>query len=42
MKKVINETDIRKSNNLERCKLILAIIKGQVVYTQDIKHIKGV
>ena len=27
MKKVINEEDIRKATNLERCKLILAIIK---------------
>ena len=27
MKKVINEEDIRKETNLERCKLILAIIK---------------
>lgn len=27
MKKVINENDIRKSNNLERCQMILAIIK---------------
>ncbi len=27
MKKVINEEDIRKANNLERCRLILAIIK---------------
>lgn len=37
MKKVINEEDIRKANNLERCQIILAIINGQVVYTQDIK-----
>ena len=27
MKKVINENDIKKANNAERCKLILAIIK---------------
>lgn len=27
MRKVINEEDIRKANNIERCKLILAIIK---------------
>ena len=37
MKKVINEEDIRKATNLERCKMILAIIKGQAIYTQDIK-----
>lgn len=27
MKKVINEQDIRKVNNVERCRMILAIIK---------------
>lgn len=37
MKKVINEEDIRKANNLERCRLLLMIIQGQVIYTQDIK-----
>lgn len=37
MKKVINEEDIKKSNNQERCKLLLMIIKGQAIYTQDIK-----
>lgn len=37
MKKVINEEDIRNSNDLERCKLLLMIIKGQAIYTQDIK-----
>ncbi len=37
MKKVINEEDIKKANNLERCKLLLMIIKGQAIYTQDIK-----
>lgn len=37
MKKVINEEDIRKANNIQRCQILLKIIKGQVVYTQDIK-----
>ena len=37
MKKVINEEDIRKATNIERCKMILAIIKGQAIYTQDIE-----
>lgn len=37
MKKVINEEDIRKANNLERCRLLLMIIKRQAIYTQDIK-----
>lgn len=35
MKKVINEEDIRKANNIERCKLILAIIKRtSSIYTR--------
>lgn len=37
MRKVINEEDIRKASNLERARMILAIIKGQAIYTQDIK-----
>lgn len=37
MKKVINEEDIRKANDLERCQMILAIIKKQTIYTQDLK-----
>lgn len=37
MKKVINEEDIRKANNLERCQMLILIIKGQAIYTQDIK-----
>ena len=37
MKIVINEEDIRKANNIERCQILLKIIKGQAVYTQDIK-----
>lgn len=37
MKKVINEEDIRKANNVDRCKMLILIIKGQAMYTQDIK-----
>lgn len=37
MKKIINEDDIKSANNIERCQMILAIIKGQAIYTQDIK-----
>ena len=37
MKKIINEEDIRKANNIERCQILIKIIKGQAVYTQDIK-----
>lgn len=40
MKKIINEEDIREANNIERCQMLIAIIKGQAIYTQDIK-IKG-
>ena len=34
MKKVIKETEFRKANNIEKCKLILQIIKGQAIYTR--------
>lgn len=27
MKKVINENDIKKANNIERCQILLTIIK---------------
>ena len=37
MKKVINEEDIRKASDIERCRMLLKIIKGQAVYTQNIK-----
>ena len=37
MKRVINEDDIRKADNAGRCRLLLSIIKGEAVYTQDIK-----
>lgn len=37
MKKIICEEDIRKANNIERCEMLIAIIKGQAIYTQDIK-----
>lgn len=37
MKKIINEEDIRKANNIERCEMLIAIIKGQAIYTQDIE-----
>lgn len=37
MKKVINEKDIQEANDIERCKMIIAIIKGQAIYTQDIR-----
>lgn len=42
MKKVIKEEDIRKANNTERCKLILAIIKRtSSIYTRYKNILKG-
>lgn len=41
MEKVINEKDIKEANNIERCQIILAIIRGQITYAQDIKTQKG-
>ena len=35
MKKVINEKDIRRANNIDRCRLLIAIIKGQAIYTKE-------
>lgn len=37
MKRVINEEDIRKASDIDRCKLLVMVIKGQAIYTQDIK-----
>ena len=37
MKKVINETDVRNASSIERCKMIIEIILGKAIYTQDIK-----
>lgn len=37
MKRVINEQDLKVANNIERCQILLAIIKQQAIYTQDIK-----
>lgn len=42
MKKVINENDIKKANNAEKCKLILAIIKRtSSIYTRYKNTLKG-
>lgn len=37
MKKVIKEEDLKRANNIEKCEILLSIIKGQAIYTQDIK-----
>lgn len=34
MKKTIKENELKKANNIEKCKLILQIIKGQAIYTK--------
>lgn len=35
MKKIIEETEFKKANNSDKCKLILQIIKGQAIYTKE-------
>lgn len=37
MKRIIRDADIRKANDIERCKILLELIKGQAIYTQDLK-----
>lgn len=37
MKKIISEKDIKKADNIERCRLLLKIIKGEAVYTKEVK-----
>lgn len=32
MKKIIKETELKNASNIEKCKLILQIIKGQAIY----------
>lgn len=34
MKKIIKEKEFKKASNIEKCKLILQIIKGQAIYTR--------
>lgn len=38
MKKIFLERDIRKARNLERCRIILMIIKGQAVFIKTQKE----
>ena len=35
MKKIIKESEFKKANNSDKCKLILQIIKGQAIYTKE-------
>ena len=32
MKKVINEEDIQKADNIQKCKILIAIIKGEATH----------
>lgn len=34
MKIIINEEDLKKADNIEKCKILLSIIKGQAIYTK--------
>lgn len=40
MKTTINEEDLKRANDIEKCEILLSIIKGQAIYTQEIKNIK--
>lgn len=35
MKKIIKEKELKNASNIEKCKLILQIIKGQAIYTKE-------
>lgn len=35
MKKIIKESDLKKADNIDKCKLILKIINGQARYTKE-------
>lgn len=37
MKKIINEQDLMKANNIEKCQILQAIIRKQVIYKPYIK-----
>lgn len=38
MKKIINKNDIKNASNLERCRMIILIIKGQAVFKSEVKQ----
>lgn len=35
MKKIIKETEFKRANDLDKCKMIIQIIKGQAIYTKE-------
>lgn len=34
MKKIIKEIEFKKASNIDKCRLMLQIIKGQAIYTK--------
>lgn len=37
MKKVINQEDLKNATDIEKCQILIAIIKGQAIYTYNSK-----
>lgn len=35
MKKIIKETEFKGANDIDKCKMIIQIIKGQAIYTKE-------
>ncbi len=35
MKKIITKKDLINANDIEKCKILLQIIKGQAIYTKE-------
>ena len=35
MKKTIKETEFKRANDIDKCKMIIQIIKGQAIYTKE-------
>lgn len=35
MKKIIKETEFKRANDKDKCKMIIQIIKGQAIYTKE-------
>ena len=35
MKEIIKESEFKRANNIDKCKLIIQIIKGQAIYTKE-------
>ena len=35
MNKIIKESEFKKADNIDKCKMIIQIIKGQAIYTKE-------